>query len=246
MGAREGGSALSSLHTHRQAEKIFFSFLSLSLERAKGNHKKGTWCKGGVNNSSMIRTEYSPLVDLQFYFYKAVVVLPYLPAPRADPSQETSPYSPCMLQISLGRLYISELIYLYFVIKLRYHREAHQASFGVSPTTSFLAALSHQLSKQSKFPSQQTRVPGAEQSRPSGSSSLPAQLRGWGSITCGRVLRCGRNQNSKLVTRILAHELSREHCCPAGLSAGPGGRALHSPSSPNPTPGRNNFSTAKM
>lgn len=68
-----------------------------------------------------------------FISIKLPVVLPYLPAPRADPSQETSP---CLLQVSPGRLYTSKLLYLYFVIRRGHPREAHQASFGVSPPTS--------------------------------------------------------------------------------------------------------------
>lgn len=47
---------LSSLHAHGQAEKMFFSFLSLSLERAKTNPEKGTQREGGVNNPSMRRS----------------------------------------------------------------------------------------------------------------------------------------------------------------------------------------------
>lgn len=47
---------LSSLHAHRQAEKMFFSFLPLNLERAECNHKKGTQHEGGVNNPSMRRS----------------------------------------------------------------------------------------------------------------------------------------------------------------------------------------------
>lgn len=145
---------------------------------------------------------------------KLPVVLPYLPAPRADPSPETSPYSPCVLQASPGSLYISKLLYLYFEIRRGYHREAHQVSFGVSPPTSCLAALSHssqsgrdQQRGQNSPPSKSESL---KQSRASGCSSLQAQLWGWGSAACGRVLRCGRNQNSKPVTWILAHEHSRE------------------------------------
>lgn len=133
------------------------------------------------------------------------MVLPCLPAPSADPSQETSPYPPCMLQVSPGRLYVSELLYLCFAIRIS-QRSSPGMAWGFTTESTRLAALSHQLSKwvrpaaRSKFPSKQIRDPGAEQSRASGSSSLQAQLWGWGSVTCGRVLRCGRNQNSKLVT----------------------------------------------
>lgn len=174
-------------------------------------------------------------------------MLPYIPAPRVDLSQGTSP---CLLQVSPGRLYTSNLRYLYFVIRRGHDREAHQASFGVSPPTS---ACVHSVTSSAcewdqRGPnSPPSKSESLEQSRALGSSSLQAQLWAWASVTCGRVLRGGRNQNSKLVTWILTHEHAREMemlPCWALCWLGMESHALSFPSCP--TPGRNNFPAAKM